>query len=47
MTSRIFQRSGGIREHVDNVLLRNEGTVEHCILRIKGGNLTIVGSKGT
>ena len=46
MTSKTFQRPGGIREHVDNVLLWNKETVEHCIVKIKGGNLTFVGSKG-
>ena len=46
MTSKTFQRPGGIREHVDNVLLRSKGTVEHCIVKIKGENLTFVGSKG-
>ena len=48
MTFKNLQGSGGIREHVDNFLLRNKGTVEYCAMKIKGGgDLTIVGSKGT
>ena len=47
MTFRTFQRSRKIKEHVDNFLLRNKGTVEYCIMKIKGETLTTVGSKGT
>ena len=37
MTFKNLQGSGGIREHVDNFLLRNKGIVEYCAMKIKGG----------